>query len=93
MPCLAAGQISPRNQRAEEVSEACQSASTITAYRISDSWAQQEPTLVWMAMASRAPAVSMMAAMVSRRNPIQREVLMKQNHQAPFASRALRNAS
>ena len=48
---------------------------------------------MWMAMASRAPAVSMMAAIVSRRNPIQREVLMKQNHQAPFASRAPRNAS
>lgn len=50
-------------------------------------------TLLWMAMASIVPAVSMMAAMVSRRNPIQRDVTMKQNHQAPFLSKYSRNTS
>ena len=50
-------------------------------------------TLSWMAMDSRDPAVSMMAEMKSRRNPIQRAVESEANHQAPFASRAPTKAS
>lgn len=50
-------------------------------------------TLLWMAIARMEPAVSITAAMASRRKPIQREVFMKQNHQAPFLSRLSRNAS
>ncbi len=52
-----------------------------------------EVTLLWMAIASKAPAVSMIAAMASRRKPIHRDVTMKQNHQAPFVSRYSRKAS
>jgi hypothetical protein len=50
-------------------------------------------TLLWIAMASSTPTVSVVAAITSSRNPIQRAVEMKAYHQEPLRDRCPRKVA